>query len=286
MQITNRDVEKISVEQAEYLSGIMEAVGEIIELDVTKYMSVSVQVVGPITGTMVFEISNDGSNWVSKTLVNQAGVSAASATAAGVWTGDIGARFFRVRCSALTAGTPAVHIVALTDSGVNTLATQTVTLGAQVKEDAAVATAADMLLAGGQRVLAAPTSLSSAAGDAILPQFTSEGKALIATFGAEEHLWDACVDLTATTDTLVRAAGAAGIRNVITDITLSNQGAAAVVVTIKDGTTRKYARSVPPGSSVDVQLKSPIRGSAATAVNAALSAAGTVTVSVSGYLGL
>lgn len=286
MQITNRDTERISVEQAEFISGLLEAVGDVIDLDVLKYMSVSVQLVAPFTGTVQFEISNDGTTWVTKTLVSQSGASASNATAAGIWTGDIGARYFRVRASALTAGPIPVHIVALTDSGVNPVSTQTVALAAQIKEDAAVTSGADMLLVGGHRVPATPAAQTSAAADGGLFAITSEGKVVLAGQGAEELQFQSYTNLTATTDVAIKAAAAAGVRNYLTDITVDNTGAAAARVVVKDGSTVVWSATVPPSSTLTEQFKTPIRGTAATALNAALGATGTVSVSVQGYLGV
>lgn len=295
MIITDRDTVRVHSEEVGILTATLEAAAEAVEIDLTLFQSVSVQIIGTFTGTLQFEVRNSPTGpWVAKSLISAAGASASSATAAGIWSGDIGSRYFRVRASALTipgTGQPTVAIVASSDSQSNLSARAAVDIGAGTTgpskaEDSAHASGDIGVYTLGVRAGAAPAVPTSAAADYGSFLITSEGKQIISTFGAEEHLWDACVDLTTTSDVAIIAAGAAGIRRVITDITLDNTGATPARVTIKDGTTRKYTRTVPANSSVDVQLKSPIRGTAATAVNGALTAAGTVTVSMSGYLGI
>ena len=290
MQITNRDTFNIS-ERATILEGLLEAVQDSLgsEVDAIGYQSVSVQTLAGWTGTVVFEVSNDGVNWRTKVLsAADTGSLTGSATGAGLWSGDMGARYFRTRSSVFTTGPVPVRLVFAPESlAAGSAATQAVTIANLLTaEDSVVASGASGIVSLMQRVPAAPAVQTSAVAEAAIPQVTSEGKLITSTFGAEEHLWDACVDLTLTSDVAVKASAGAGLRNVITDMTFSNAGASPVIVTIKDGATRKYARSIPAGGSVDVQLKSPIRGTAATAINAALSVAGTVTVSLSGYVGV
>lgn len=82
--------------------------------DCKDFQSISLQMVvlTAYTGTVAFQVSNDGTNWVTKTLVSANGGGLASsvagtAAAVGTWqlySGDIGARYFRVIQTAWTAG--------------------------------------------------------------------------------------------------------------------------------------------------------------------------------------
>lgn len=76
-----------------------------------KQAVVVVQVTGTFVATLQFEGSLDGSTWVAVTLIPiPTGAGVTSATAPGMWTGDIsGLEYFRVRCSAFTSGSPSVR---------------------------------------------------------------------------------------------------------------------------------------------------------------------------------
>lgn len=87
-------------------------------------------------------------------------------------------------------------------------------------------------------------------------------------------------------DVVARAAGAAGVRNYVTDVTLANSSAAGVGVVIKDGAAVIWQGLVPAGATLTKTFKTPLRGTAATAINvAALVATTTLTASLSGYSG-
>jgi hypothetical protein len=73
---------------------------------------VAVQIVGSMSATITFETTVDGTNWVATTLLPAASTTGVStATAAGLWGGNIGAvAGFRARCSAYTSGSPVVTV--------------------------------------------------------------------------------------------------------------------------------------------------------------------------------
>jgi len=86
------------------------------------------------------------------------------------------------------------------------------------------------------------------------------------------------------TNTQVLAAGAAGIKHHITDVTITNTSASNIIVELKDGTTTKWTFPVPANGGVTHSFKTPLVGSAATAWNFDPSAATTtVYCSVAGY---
>jgi hypothetical protein len=87
------------------------------------------------------------------------------------------------------------------------------------------------------------------------------------------------------TSTQVIAAGAAGIRTYLCDVSLTNTHASQFAyVELKDGTTIKYTLPVPPSGGVVTHFDPPLRGTAATAWNFDPSAATTTLIcSMSGY---
>lgn len=109
-------------------TGVLAAVGDAVgaDVDASHFQSVSVQLSGTHTGTVVFEVSNNGVDWVSKSLVSASGSAASSATANGLWSGDIGAKLFRARRSVQTTGSVNVTIEFSAASQFNTTSTQAV----------------------------------------------------------------------------------------------------------------------------------------------------------------
>lgn len=98
--------------------------------------------------------------------------------------------------------------------------------------------------------------------------------------------WAAPSAIAVTTDNVVKAAGAAGIRNYVTGVQLQNTGATATEVVIKDGATviwRGFLPASMPGIA-DVNFATPLKGSAATALNfACITAGANVYANVQGY---
>jgi hypothetical protein len=89
--------------------------------------------------------------------------------------------------------------------------------------------------------------------------------------------------ITTATTTALKASGAAGIRNYVTGIQIINTSATAGVVSIQDGTTVIWAGYAPQNVPINVQFPTPLKGSAATAMNFVTSMAGSVYVSAQGY---
>lgn len=70
--------------------------------------TVSVQLTGTWAGTITFQCSNDGTNWVSMGMYNTSSNNAAAVTTTtgnGIFCGVVPARFFRARMTAYTSGT-------------------------------------------------------------------------------------------------------------------------------------------------------------------------------------
>lgn len=97
-------------------------------LDCSQYRSVSIQCSSMgTTGVVTPEWSNDNSTWVAATILTQAGATATTFNAAGLWVVPVQARYLRLRLStATTAGTTTLSIHQFDDSRQFWLATQPV----------------------------------------------------------------------------------------------------------------------------------------------------------------
>lgn len=80
-----------------------------------------------------------------------------------------------------------------------------------------------------------------------------------------------------------QTAAGAGLKRHPTWIQATNTGGTAVDVLLRDGTTTRLQITIPAGQSVDSALPTGIPLTANTALNVALSAAGTVRVNLLGY---
>lgn len=92
--------------------------------------------------------------------------------------------------------------------------------------------------------------------------------------------------LTTTADTVLKAAGAAGIRNYCTAVQMKNIGTVATQIVIKDGAVTIWSGYLPASMvTADViTFPTPLRGSAATALNiACITTGASVYVSAQGY---
>ena len=76
---------------------------------------VGIQVTGTFSGTITFEMSIDGTNFVAALATNvTSGAEATTTTATGVFKFDaVGALVVRARSTAWTSGTATVHLVAM-----------------------------------------------------------------------------------------------------------------------------------------------------------------------------
>ncbi len=132
-----------------------------------------------------------------------------------------------------------------------------------------------------------PVARTATAGNYSLAVVDAEGKQIIQQYADPTNTWQAVATQTSTTAAAVKAAGAAGIRNYVTGITVSNSSATATLVTILDGATVIWQTWLGAGISLTMPFETPLRGTAATAVNVNLSVAVTsVYVAAQGYLGI
>ena len=142
------------------------------------------------------------------------------------------------------------------------------------------------LLTLGVRAPATPTTPTSAAGDYGFTLLDVEGKGIASLHADPAQTKQGNVNFTTTSDVALVAAGGAGVRTYITTLTVENTGGAAARFILKDGSTVIFTCTVPANDTRTFTFDMALRGTANAVVNGALGAAGTVTVSYSGYAGV
>jgi len=189
----------------------------------------------------------------------------------------------------------AVSVRAIANSGVDigdvdVLTLPNVTLAAGTNTNEIVGDVAHDVAVAGNPVRIAGRGVSTdytavATGDTADFITDLNGKQIILPYAVPENFVNGVATLTTTSDVSVITAGGAGIRNYITSISASNTSATNVRVDFKDGTTIIASFFLAAsGGGVTHTMLVPIRGTANTAFNAALSAAVTdVRVSAQGY---
>ena len=256
------------------VTGRLNALGQTIFVDTRGFQSVSVQVSGTFSATIVFEASNDASTWfpVSGWWISLAGNTPISqTTSTGAFTIHTTARYFRVRSSVYTSGT-AVIVMALRASNAfvpwgnpSFSLSQVNGLTLTAEDSAAIST--PVIVGGIVRTALPPSTL--AASDAIRATFSRSGQ-IVTKQNAPGDL-DFYVNTTVTTNaqTAIRAAQGANIIQSVTQITYQNTNATATTLTIQDGSTTLLAISVPASMTEPRQLifPTPLRGTANTALN-------------------
>lgn len=149
------------------------------------------------------------------------------------------------------------------------------------------AAAGNPLLTGLEGRSTAPTAVDS--GDVVRALATLLGKQVVYPFAIPAETWQYAGPtggITDTADDEVKAAGAAGVRHYLTALTVVNSHATVgTEVVIKDGSTvihRGYAAAA--GGGYTLTFPTPLRGTAATALNVACITTGSATVvSASGF---
>lgn len=176
-----------------------------------------------------------------------------------------------------------------TVTAVTTVATLTTLANGQTAHSAA-STGSPVRVAGRVNTAVDTTLVAGDASDLFI---TSSGAAVTKAFAAPEVDWQATsglTALTATTSTQVKAAGAAGVRNYCTAAQFYNTSATtSTTVTILDGSTVVWTGYLPattaalPIVAVEVNFPTPLRGTAATAMNIQQAAAGNTYYNLQGY---
>jgi hypothetical protein len=137
---------------------------------------------------------------------------------------------------------------------------------------------------GGRVRTAADTTL--AANDAMALTGTSGMQLLVKPYGLPETDWQFNALLSTATASAARAAGAAGVRNYVTAIQYQNTSATASEIQIQDGATVIWRAQAPAAMALPAMISfpTPLRGTAATALNVQLITTATSTfVNLQGY---
>lgn len=165
----------------------------------------------------------------------------------------------------------AVHSVLVSESG-NT--------GSPVRlEDDALASASGTLVVGSQSATSITSDVGTS-GDLAFLKSDMLGRLHVNPYGAAPGQFFNAVSAaeTGTGDRQIVAAGAANVRHYVTDLIIVNRSANASEISIKDGTTVVLRAHVGANSSKEISLKTPIRGTAATALNFAMTTTATDTI--------
>lgn len=135
----------------------------------------------------------------------------------------------------------------------------------------------------GLRASNANVAAMSAAGDNVAALATMIGAQVTKPYALPEAGFNASLALTTTTAAVIQAAAGAGIKRHLTAIQAFNSGAAVVDLIVLDGVTERWRLPLPVGVPVLVNLPTEIVTTANAAINANLSAAGTVRANFQGY---
>ncbi len=276
------------------VAGVIAINTVLLQLDCLRYRLLSLQCTSMgTTGVVTPEWSLNGTTWVTATLATQAGATATTFNAAGLWTIPVFARYFRLRLStATTAGTTTIELHAYA-AGAGVMPSQTVQ-GSVTATGIAGAGAHDAAISGnpvriGGRALTANYT-AVATGETADLVTTLVGALISKPYAIPESDWQyaaASGGIVNTTDVVAKAAAAAGIRNYVTGIQVRNTNAVATEFVIKDGATVIWRTQLPASmaGSMDVQFPTPLRGTAATAVNiACITTGAAVYANLQGYI--
>lgn len=265
---------------------------------------------GVVTFEQTNDITNDAAgtlwNLQDSTVITQTNVTSLTLAASTIkhYQAPITHRFIRLRISTAFAGTGnlgvtaqfrqtpyaplSIPIVQATASSLNATATigsgtvTTVTTLANGQTASGSAATGSPLRVGATVLTTLPTTLAT--GQAVNVNATTAGQFVTKEFGTAENDWQAtsgATALTTTATTALKAAGAASIRNYVTGCQLLNaSGTVSTAVYIEDGSTIIWSGYLPlftstsPLVAVNLEFHTPLRGTAATAMNIVLSASG------------
>ncbi len=281
----------------------------------------TLQLSGTWAGTIQVQVTVDGSTWVnlvgSTSFYNVSSggsISSGNISGTGIFqfsaAGMVGVR---VITTTYTSGTitgimrvsSAPSIVALAGTTSTALATSSNVVGSIANISTAVvpgtaatnlgkaraatpATSDTGVSVLGFRAPATPVAVAATAGAYAPPMLDTEGKVIVAGTADSAQSWQATVSPSSTTAAALKAAAATGIRNYLTDLTISNPSSGASVVNVLDGSTVIWSASIAVGATLQVSFNTPLRGTAATAVNVQYANSGSsgVIFSATGYLGI
>lgn len=240
------------------VAGVIAINTVLLQLDCLRYRLLSLQCTSMgTTGAVTPEWSLDGTNWVTATIATQAGATATSFNAAGLWAVPVFARYFRLRLStATTAGTTTIQLHAYA-GGAGVLPSQTVqgsitATGVAGAAAQGAAASGNPVFTGGVAKTAQPTARTD--GQIVAPLFSKVGHHIVQV-GQIRDLSDtnAPVTLTTTTETTIVAALAA-VFNDLYSLTITNTSATGVRVDLRTVAAGAVVESVWVPATTTIQL--------------------------------
>lgn len=279
--------------------------GSAIVIDTRESAGMTIQSVSNTLNAALSILSSiDGLNWTTLSgafLLRQSNISLGSSISTGTndqWTMNV-ADFAFVKIStpnsAITGSvtlsvftSPDIPFLDIYQVGSAAVVPGTAASNLGKAEDAAHASGDTGVFLLGVRQAATPVAVTSAAQDYSQITVDAEGKLILANQGDSALTWQAVANpTTAATNVALKAAAAAGIRNYVTDLTFNNGSAAAAEFIVQDGATTIFRITVPATSSIHKMWQTPLRGTAATAMNVQIVTTATgCYVSGSGYTGI
>ncbi len=164
-------------------------------------------------------------------------------------------------------------------SGTVTATVSATTVSGNTAQDA---TSPNPIAIGG-RAANANQAAMSATGDLVHTMHTMIGAVVQKPYAIPEAAWNANLALTTTTAQALAAAAGAGIKRHITALQAINTGAAAVDLILLDGATERWRMTLPVNVPLSVAFPTELLTTANAALNANLSASGTVRICAQGY---
>ena len=291
-------------------TGSIAANGQAVAIDLQGQSSATATITGTWVGTLQFEVTSDGTNWVPALgiLTGTGVVTTTGTTLAANGSRAInvsGALRARVVATAWTSGTAnitlragcgaqMVHAIptglALGSGAAGTtsvraiLATDSVTQGQAAR---AAAVSGNPMVIGMRGATAAPTAVTN--GQVVDPLADTQGRGVNRPWTIPELAWSfagASGGIVNTTDVALAGAPGAGLRRYINRLSLSNNNATATEVVVKDGASTVIARFSLPANAPNVahQFEPPIAASANAVLNiACLTTAAAVYANAQGF---
>lgn len=180
-------------------------------------------------------------------------------------------------------GADAASAVPVVLNGGTAAAAQSGTWNVGASGNTAQDAAAPNPIAIGGRAANANQAAMSAAGDLVHTMHTMIGAVVNKPFAIPEAEWNASLALTTTTPVAIQATAGAGLKRHITSAWAINTGAAIVELILLDGATERARFPLPINVPVPIDFPTGLVVTANTALNANLSAAGTVRLVATGY---
>lgn len=270
--------------------------------------TVGVQVTGVYTGALTPQVTVDNANWIAVASLTNANTNVTSATITSATVGIFqvpvtGYKAFRISANAAVTGTATVSLRATqgtpsniinnvgtvaTVTGVTTVSTVTAvtTLANGQTAHSAASTGSPVRVAGRVNTAVDTTLVAGDVSDLFM---TSGGALVEKPYSMPETDWQytsGLAGITTTTSTQMKAAGAAGVRNYVTGFSFQNTSITASTIAVLDGASVIWSGNAPASmlAPTIVNFPTPLRGTAATAMNVQLTTTSTLTmVNSTGY---